>query len=156
QVAPANKKQPGVHAKLAYKVGPLYLSTSGLYQEQRGTGSAGTADYSSWAVDGGGMYDIAGFQFMGWYYRGKGVGTTGLFIRANDVFGNPRDSEGFLAQVTYKIGPTKLGLNYGQSRLYQSQTELRLGIGQLLVSRNEKATAGLYYNLTENLLLLGE
>ena len=52
---------------------------------------------------------------MAWYYRATGVGTTGLFVLGADAAGNPRDSDGFIAQLTYTIGPTKFGFNYGQS-----------------------------------------
>jgi predicted porin len=157
QPVPTNKKAPGIHAKAAYKAGPLYLSVSGLYQQQKGTLALGVGDYSSWVGDAGGKYTLSGFgpgdlEVLGWYYRGKGVGTTGLFFRSNDAFGNPRDSEGFLAQATYKIGPTKLGVNYGQSKLDQSGFEN----SPTLVSNNNKWTVGAYYDLTTNLMLLGE
>jgi predicted porin len=160
QPAPTNKKQPGVQAKVAYKAGPLYLSVSGLYQQQKGTIGVGVGEYSSWAADAGGKYTLSGFgpgdlEVLGWYYRGKGVGTTGLFIRSNDNFGNPRDSEGFLAQATYKIGPTKLGVNYGQSKLDRSRFESS-ATSATLVSNNNKWTVGAYYDLTKNLMLLGE
>ena len=35
----------------------------------------------------------------------------------NDAMGKARDSNGFLAQVTYKMGNTKVGVNYGESNL---------------------------------------
>jgi predicted porin len=156
QPLPTNKKVPGVHAKAAYKAGPLYLSATGLYQQQKGTIGDSLGNYTSWAFDAGGKYDFSAFlpglEVMGWYYRGKGVGTTGLFINSNDALGRPRDSEGFLAQVTYKIGPTKFGVNYGDSKLYQSGSEN----APTLVAKNDKVTAGVYFDLTENLLLLGE
>jgi predicted porin len=164
QPLPTNKKVPGIHAKVAYKAGPLYLSASGLFQEQRGTlaSSATTSigDYNSWAFDAGGKFDFdaffPGLEVLGWYYRAKGVGTTGLFFNSNDAFGNTRDSEGFLAQVTYKIGPMKFGVNYGYSKLYQSGLELRRALGATLVSNNSKITGGFYYDLTQNLTLLAE
>jgi len=109
---PASKKAPGIQAKVAYTAGPLYLSASGLFQQQRnttGTATVPSGDYNSWAVDFGGKYDIAGFEVAGWYYVGKGVGTTGLFVNSNDPLGNARDSNGFLAQVTYKIQSKAFG-----------------------------------------------
>lgn len=42
----------------------------------------GRGDYNSWAVDCGGQYDIAGFEFAGGYCVGKGVGTAGLFVNS--------------------------------------------------------------------------
>ncbi|HEV7137686.1 MAG TPA: hypothetical protein VGN43_13700, partial [Steroidobacteraceae bacterium] len=80
---PANHSTPGFQAKIAYTVGSLYLSASGLYQQQRvlcGNLAAGACiaaspagsyvSYGSSAFDLGGKYDIGGFEVMGWYYRG--------------------------------------------------------------------------------------
>src|SRR5487761_1064737 len=127
---PVNHSTPGIQAKIAYTMGPLYLSVSGLLQRQRvlcsnlgGGACAGAAptgsyvSYGSSAFDLGGKYDIGGLEVAGWYYYGKGVGTTGLFVISNDALGAPRNSDGFLAQVTYKMGATKVGVNYGVSNL---------------------------------------
>lgn len=161
---PINHSSPGFQGKVAYTMGPLYLSVSGLYQKQRlacsdvaaaascaGAATTSTVEYTSTAFDLGGKYDIGGLEVMGWYYRGKGVGTTGLFVLSNDAAGTARDSDGFLAQATYKLGNTKLGLNYGQSKL--DRTGLDPGT---LVEKNDKWTAGVYHNLTDNLLIVGE
>jgi hypothetical protein len=155
---PASKKAPGFHAKVAYTAGPLYLSASGLVQQQRNT----TADvavnhgnYTSWAIDFGGKYDIAGFEFAGWYYTGKGVGTTGLFVNSDDGAGDPRNSNGFLAQVTYKYVDTKFGINYGQSKLQTAGGDTGL-VRADLVEKNDKITLGVYHDLTPNLMLVLE
>jgi predicted porin len=163
---PASKKAPGLHAKVAYTAGPLYLSASGLFQQQRRTtttpGPNGTTitapgdpNYNSWAIDLGGKYDIAGFEVAGWYYTGRGVGTTGLFVNSDDGFGHARKSDGYLAQVTYKIMSTKFGINYGQSNLRAADGDLGLGRADL-VNKNDKVTLGVYQDLTTNLLLLAE
>ena len=155
---PASKKAPGIHAKVAYTAGPLYLSASGLFQQQRntiGTATVPSGDYNSWAVDFGGKYDIAGFEVAGWYYVGKGVGTTGLFVNSNDPAGNARDSNGFLAQVTYKIQSTKFGINYGRSILDAASGDVGITRADL-VEKNDKVTVGVYQDLTTNLLLLVE
>ena len=162
---PINHSQPGFHGKIAWTGGPLYLSASMLYQQSRIACSdlAATAcglapgpndrrDFGSYAFDIGGKYDIAGFEVLAWYYRGYGVGTTGLFVLANDSLGNKRDSDGFLAQVTYKVGPTKFGVNYGESKLDTASGEA----APTLVAKNDKITGGVYYDLTANLMLLGE
>jgi predicted porin len=157
QANPVTKSIPGAHFKIAYTGGPLYLSGSFLFQKQRGidtniTNTLGFG-YTSWAFDAGGKYDAGPIEVLGWYYRGVGVGTTGLFNFANDpLTGRPRTSDGFLAQLTYQIGRTKLGVNYGQSRLYTATGE----INDTLVHYNTKWTVGVYHNLTHNLTLLAE
>lgn len=164
---PANHSTPGFQGKIAYTLGSLYLSVSGLLQRQRilcsdtslAPGACGLLpgatsyiSYTSDAFDLGGKYDLGPLEVLGWYYRGKGVGTTGLFVLSHDAMGTRRDSEGFLAQVTYKILPaTKLGVNFGDSKLDAS------GIDPgALVARNSKWTLGAYQNLTDNLLLTAE
>ncbi len=162
---PANHSTPGFQAKATYTIGNLYLSASGLYQRQRldcadpslnvAACSIGASylQYSSAALDLGGKYTAGPFQFMGWYYRGSGVGTTGLFVLSNDSFGHPRGSEGFIAQVTYTYGQTKYGINYGESKLDPTALDRANG---LLVEMNNKWTAGVYHHLTKDLLLVGE
>jgi predicted porin len=164
---PTLKGTPGVHGKLAYKMGTdLYLSASFLWQKQAINKTAATGiygqriSYNGRAFDIGGKYDFAGFQVAGWYYYGKGVGTTGLFVLAavenpaSPAYGNERTSNGFLAQVTYKIPQTnfKLGVNYGTSKLDHADGE----VAPALLSRNDKGTIGFYDQLTPNLLLLAE
>jgi predicted porin len=162
---PANHSSPGLQAKVTYTAGPLYLSASGLYQKQRlgcsdpslSAAACGVSQtnlqYSSAAFDIGGKYTSGPFQVMGWYYRGSGVGTTGLFVLSNDSLGHPRDSEGFIAQATYTVGKTKFGLNYGESKL--DPTTLDRANGSL-VEMNNKWTAGIYHHLTPLLMLVGE
>ncbi len=154
---PASKKAPGIHAKLAYTLGSLYLSTSGLFQQQRNTSTAlgFNTNYNSWAIDFGGKYDFEGFEVLGWYYTGKGVGTTGLFVSSDDGHGDPRNSDGFLVQGTYKIVSTKFGVNYGQSNLHKANTFFDAGLAGL-VNKNDKVTVGVYQDLTTNLLVLLE
>jgi predicted porin len=157
---PASKRAPGLQAKLAYTLGSLYVSASGLYQQQRRTStSLGiNPDYTSWAIDAGGKYDILGFEVLGWYYTGKGVGTTGLFVNSDDGLGHPRNSDGYLVQVTYKFvsdffGSTKFGINYGQSNLHKASGDFNF---PTLVNKNDKVTVGIYHDLTANLLILLE
>ena len=147
---PTIKNSPGFHGKIAYTLGDLYLSASALSQKQRGATSA--ADFDSWGFDIGGKYKIAGLEVLGWYYKGSGVGTTALFFDASDGLGHERDSDGFLAQVTYTINKTKLGVNYGESNLDTASGE----VNPTLVQKNSKYTFGVYHKLTENLTLLGE
>jgi predicted porin len=163
------KSAPGFHAKIAYTMGGLYLSASGLYQKQTAvpeTLSATTglvtapavAEYDSHAFDVGGKYKIGGLEVMGWYYNASGVGTTALFLNGADALGNARDSNGFIAQITYTVGPTKFGINYGQSRLQATGEEVAIdpfAAGEL-VQNNKKWTGGIYHKLTDNLTILGE
>jgi predicted porin len=150
QGIPTPEGSPGFHGKVAYTNGPIYVSATFITQKHEG--EPGVADFDSTGFDVGGKFSIAGFEIMGWYYKGKGLGTTGLFILATDALGDERDSDGFLAQLTYKLGDTKLGVNYGESNLDLSSDEAVSN----LVETNKKYTVGAYHSLTENLTLLAE
>lgn len=146
----APESAPGVHAKIAYTSGPVYLSASVISQKHEGT--TPTADFDSFGFDVGGKVTLGAAEILGWYYQGEGLGTTALFLFSDDGAGRERDSDGFLAQVTYKFGQLKLGVNYGESNLDLASGEARSD----LVETNKKFTVGAYYSLTENLILLAE
>ena len=145
------KAAPGFHGKVAWTHENLYFSATFLQQKQEGVTNAG--DFDSSGFDVGGKVKAGPAEFMAYYYNGKGLGTTGLFVNASDGLGHERDSDGFLAQVTYTIGQTKLGLNYGESNLDLASGEVP---NPTLVKKNSKYTFGVYQKLTENLTLLGE
>jgi len=167
----ANKPAPGFHAKFAWKATfddvKVSFSVAGLEQQQKYstaaivtttgivTTPAGTGSWQGSGVDVFGKVDIAGFELVGGGYYAKGLGTTGIFIFGADADGNARTSYGYLVQGTYKVGPVKFGVNYGVSRLAFTNEADRIA-DPFLVAANEKVTGGVYYDLTKNLMLLGE
>ena len=152
------KKAPGFHGKAVFKL-PIadgikfYASATFITQEQDYVGPViGPYSYTGTGYDVFAKIDVQDFEAFGYYYHGSGLGTTGLFAYSDDGLGHKRDSDGYMAQLTYKFGPLKLGVNYGDSRLDQATGE----VAPTLVRSNRKATGGLYYSLTKNLTLLGE
>ena len=141
---------PGVHAKISFESGSIYLSATVISQQHEGNTDA--QDFDSLGFDIGGKITLGDLEFLAWYYQGEGIGTTALYFFSDDRAGNERDSDGFLAQVTYKFSDLKLGINYGQSNLDLASGETVSD----LVQTNEKFTVGAYYSLTENLTLLAE
>jgi predicted porin len=150
QGAPTPEGAPGFHGKIAYTMGDWYFSATFLSQQQEGLTDA--SDFDSTAFDVGGKVKLGPVDLLAFYYAGKGVGTTGLFINGDDGLGNERDSDGFLAQATYTLGDTKFGVNYGESNLDLADGEAISN----LVEKNSKITVGVYHNLTKNLTLLAE
>lgn len=141
---------PGYHAKIAFKAEMFYLSATYIAQKHEGPLNVG--DFDSRGFDIGGKVTLGNFEALGWYYNGKGMGTTALYLFGATVTGAERDSDGFLAQATYKFGDTKVGINYGQSNLDLASGEAPSD----LVKSNEKYTVGVYHSLTENLTLIAE
>ncbi|GFE80501.1 hypothetical protein GCM10011487_25010 [Steroidobacter agaridevorans] len=141
---------PGYHAKIAFKSDVFYASASFISQKHEGPLNIG--DFDSRGFDVGGKVTLGDFEVLGWYYNGKGMGTTALYLFGATVTGQERDSDGFLAQATYKFGDTKVGINFGQSNLDLASGEAPSD----LVETNEKYTVGVYHSLTENLTLIAE
>ena len=144
------ESMPGWHAKASFKRESFYLSASVINQKHEGVTDA--SDFDSFGFDIGGKITLGSAEFLAWYYQGEGLGTTALFLLASDGLGGERDSDGFLAQFTWKFDELKLGLNYGESNLDLAPGELVSD----LVATNQKFTVGAYYSLTENLTLLAE
>lgn len=150
QGAPTPEGAPGFHGKVSYTREPFYLSATFITQEHEGLTDA--ADFDSKGFDVGGKVTFGPGEFLLWYYDGEGMGTTALFLLGDTGAGAERDSDGFLAQLTWGFGDTKVGVNYGQSNLDLAEGEAPSG----LVRRNEKWTLGAYHSLTPNLTLLAE
>jgi predicted porin len=159
---PETHKAPGFHGKASYKL-PIsdgvkfYASATFITQEQDydfggGTDPTTHVGYTGTGYDIFAKIDVQDFEAFGYYYHGSGLGTTALFLLSTDGLGHKRDSDGYMAQLTYKFGPAKLGVNYGDSRLDQASGEVNPG----LVRSNRKATGGIYYSVTKNLTLLAE
>ncbi len=161
------KKAPGFHAKLTYTMPfndttKLYVSVAGLTQKQDYVDENGDYTYNGNGVDIFAKLDVSDLEVFGYYYHATGLGTTALFD-GGAYNGGPdaggdgqtRKSDGWMAQVTYKLGAVKLGANYGRSNLdYANGFDAEAN--PFLVSKNEKGTIGAYYSLTKNLTLLLE
>jgi len=94
-----------------------------------------------------------GFGLTGYYYQGKGAGTTFMGYQGATAAGATRDSDGGYVQLTYVLPTkTKLGLAYGISSLDAANGET----ATTLVRDNERYTAGLYHPLTKHLNLVAE
>jgi predicted porin len=99
QNAAVPEGSPGFHGKIAYTNGPIYVSATFITQQHEGATDA--ADFDSHGFDIGGKFTFGNAEVMAWYYQGKGLGTTALFLFSDDGAGRERDSDGFLAQFTY-------------------------------------------------------
>ena len=156
---PAAKKAPGLHGKLAYThqldaATKFYASAAFIEQKQDyiSTASGSAYGYTGFGADIFGMIDWNNLEGFLYYYHGSGLGTTGLFVLSDDGAGHKRSSDGYLAQLTYKINKVKLGVSYGASRLREAPGEST----PALVESNRRVTGGVYYSLTKNLTLLSE
>lgn len=89
----------------------------------------------------------------GYYYSGKGAGTTAFLMDGFANNGGRRESDGYYLQATYVMPTsTKLGISYGESKLDLARDE-----GQSdLVKQNRMTTIGAYHPLTKSINLVAE
>jgi predicted porin len=131
-------KNPGFQGKLTYdwkgdSFG-VHAWAGGITQKHNSTDLL--PGYTGSAFDVGAKLTYGGASLLGYFYDGKGVGTTGLFILSTDALGNRRKSNGYYIQGTYTIGKFTLGGSYGASFLKMTGAEK--------ADRDAGAPAGLY------------
>lgn len=117
------------------------------------TASCAKKPYSAMGYELGAKAGMAGFEGVLYAFKGKGLGlsTVGAqFLGGGDAAGNRTDSQGFLAQVTYKLGDTKLGVNYGKN----TDKDGAVGLGQKIT--RSAYTLGAYHTLNKFITLVGE
>jgi hypothetical protein len=76
--------------------------------------------YTGSGFDLGAKLGYGGFTVTGYYYDGKGLGTTGLFILSTDALGRKRSSNGWYGQAAYTIDKFTIAGSYGVSHLSSS------------------------------------
>lgn len=157
-----NQDRFGFEGKAQYEfagdvAGKVWASAAS-YDVTAALNAAGTStdSYKANAFDVGANVNVAGFGLTGYYYDGKGLGTTifgdnGAQITAAGA--KRRDSNGGYLQGTYTLPGigTKLGLAYGVSKL-----DNVAGDAATLVEKNERYTVGAYHPLTKHLNLVAE
>jgi len=103
--------------------------------------------------DIGATVTAAGFTATGYYYAGKGAGTTLLGLNGISPSNGRRDSDGGYVQLKYATPfKTTVGVAYGLSSLDRANGE---GTSNL-VKDNERYTVGVYHPLTKHLNLVAE
>jgi len=111
--------------------------------------------------DVGAQLSMGNLGLVGYYYDGKGMGTTAWGANGFDTVGRRRDSDGGYLQATYVIPTgTKLGVAYGVSNLDRTAADRAVQTGTSgaysLVEKNERWTVGAYHPLTKHLNLVAE
>jgi len=146
----------GIEAKASYSwtgdvAGKVWVSGASYdYTVDQSTNE----DYNISAWDIGASVTSGNLGLVGYYYEGKGAGTTVFGQYGYDATADKRrDSDGGYLQATYVIPTgTKLGLAYGVSNLDKASGET----DSALVDSNERWTVGAYHPLTKHLNLVAE
>lgn len=147
--------QPGFQGKLTYDFETNGLTgrlwAGGITQKHDETGTQRAYTGSGYEV--GAKFGYGPASLLGYYYKGSGLGTTGLFILSATAAGDKRDSSGYYIQGTVTpIEKLTLGVSYGQSRLDLASGE----INPTLVETNSSWIGQVKYGLTPWVNLIGE
>ena len=119
--------------------------------------TVGNEDTTAYAADIGAKLNVAGFEAVGYYYGGSGIGTTGQFLNG---FGTAtsgrleaRDSDGGYVQLAYTLPTkTKIAASWGISNL----DRVSASDTAALVDSNEQWNAMVIHPLTKHLNLVAE
>jgi predicted porin len=146
-VGDSGSERPGVHGRLKYKFSNGYISSS-FYNQ---TVDTVDDDYSARGIDLTAALQFENTRLAVSAFDASGLGYYGLLIDSADVTGTPRDSSGWFSQITHKLGATKLGFNYGVSKVDLA------GVDTLVqVKQQTKASLGVYHTLWEIFTVSGE
>jgi len=151
--------QPRFETELSYarklSFGDLSTWVSGLYQEAKDTDNGNKV--ASIGGAGGIQLGMGPLGLMVSGYGGQALGSTFLQdVDALDFDGEERVQYGGLAQVTYQVGPAKLGLNYGMNYSAKTDNEEDLGLTTEILKSQQAATAGVYYSINKYMTVVGE
>jgi hypothetical protein len=158
-------KAPGFEAEISYagKFGDTAAQAwvSGLYQTASiaATATAPEAEKTASGVAGGASVSFAGLDLLASGFLGKGLGSfLMLDIDALDTAGEERETAGVLAQASYVLGSTKIGLSYGQNSMQETDGEkaARLGGGPSALRTRSSWTGGVYHDIAKNLKVVAE
>ena len=150
--------QPGFEGQASYSWtgdvgGKVWAGFAQQEMDDLGTaGALGNESINVWEL--GASVSAGNLNLVGYYYDGRGVGTTAFGRDGFNTAGDRRDSDGGYVQATYVIPTgTKLGVSYGVSNLDKEGTA---DATANLVEENSRWTVGAYHPLTKNLNLVVE
>jgi len=126
------------------------------------TSSNTNSDPMAYAGDIGAKVSMSGFDVVGYYYSGSGIGTTGQMVQGygKNIGSNSweaRDSDGGYVQVQYTLPTkTKVGVSWGQSNLDLASDEAHYISGRYTVKSNSMWDVMVQHPLTKHLNLIAE
>lgn len=146
------QKVDGIGATAATKAGFVFSPVTGSTAVAAAAANPGEDERATvWGV--GASVNVAGVGLVGYYYDGKGAGTTSFLGDGFTTKGKRRDSDGYYVQASYALPGigTKLAASYGESNL-----DDEAGDSPFLVKSNEMWVVGAYHPLTKHLNLVAE
>ncbi len=147
----------------AFSGGSFMVWADGLWQdiEARGTsGAGGDVSVVGWGV--GANINFSGFDVVGYYYDGEGLGRSLQFVGGarcgnNGVFCEEADADGYYVQGAYTFGgKTKVGVSWGESNEDGYKANSTVGLGATRDVELSMWTVGIYHDVNSWLKLIAE
>ncbi|MBU6260122.1 MAG: porin [Burkholderiales bacterium] len=149
-------KSPGLQAMASYAVPgnmPAKIWTGMIYQATDcNNGQCAIKPFTAQGFELGAKVGFGNAEVLAYGFSGTGLGlsTVGAeFLGGSDGNGQRTQSKGYLLQGTYKVGATKLGINFGRNQ----DSKGAAGPGTL---SNTGLTLGVYHSLNKFITLVGE
>ncbi|MEJ2202053.1 MAG: porin [Desulfuromonadaceae bacterium] len=149
--AGGEEKAPRVEGELTYnlKLDPVSITAwTGFLWQYSEKGATGNVESQGFSY--GLQVKAMGLSLTGSGYTGQAVGALlgpGVLDNAVDADGDERDSDGYLLQGSYTIGPVRLVASYGQNEVE---------IDGASDYERSCATGGVFYTINDNLKIVAE
>lgn len=150
-------RTPGLQAMATYDWAGDFAGKvwTGLVHQNTSCGNdpCASESFNATGYELGAKAGVGGLQGLVYVFSGKGLGlsTVGAqFLGGGDAAGNRTRSDGHFVQLTYQLGATKLGVNYGKN----TDKDGALGAGGR--GTNKAFTLGAYHALNKYVTLVGE
>jgi len=146
-IASGETSTPGFQAIASYNFGMGEVWGGLVYQSIDDGGDSTLDTFDATGFEAGLKMSFGDFEALGYVFDGSGLGLSTVGAQFFSPYGDT-DSKGYFVQGTYKLGKTKLGINYGQNE----------DEGGALTDKNKfrGVTVGVYHTLNKHITLVGE
>lgn len=140
---------PGIQAIASYdwKGSTPGSVWGGLIQQDTDSGYNNVDTFAARGAELGAKVGLGDFEAVAYGFTGKGLGLSTVGALFYSPYGETK-SRGWFLQGTYKLGKTKVGINFGENR--------DSGGNLIGTNRFRSTTLGVYHSLNKYITLVGE
>ena len=146
----------------AFSGGSFQVWVDGLWQDIESSATGATADVQVTGYGVGANVKLNGFDVVGYYYNGEGLGRSLQFLGGTRCNGGgttcqENDADGYYVQGTYTFnGKTKIGASWGESS--EDGFSANTGAGLAATSSVDLSmwTVGVYHDINSWLKVIAE
>ncbi|MGR8947371.1 MAG: porin [Gammaproteobacteria bacterium] len=146
----------------AFSGGSFQVWVDGLWQDIESSATGATADVQVTGYGVGANMKLNGFDVVGYYYNGEGLGRSLQFLggtrcNAGGTTCQENDADGYYVQGTYTFnGKTKIGASYGESSEDGFSANTASGLASTSGVDLSMLTVGVYHDINSWLRVIAE